>query len=220
MNEENKSKVFAKGLCFDKIFLFFVLGSVFGSFFEEIQWFFKTGKWTSRHDLLYGPFSTLYGFGLILFLLILGPKNKERGIVKTFFYSFLLGGIFEYIASYLAEIIFKIKFWDYSQMILNIQGRTTIPIMIVWGIISVILLKIIYPFVSNILEKIPYVLGKFITIILFLFLLFDMTLSYSVFMRMRLRQQNYPAKTFIGEYYDNKYNDDFMYNKYPLLKGE
>ena len=114
-------KVFAKGLSFYKIFIFFVLGSLFGSYFEEIQWWIVHHCLTSRHDLLIGPFSTLYGFGMILFLLFLGPKNNRRGIMKTFFYAFLLGGIFEYIAGVLAEQICHIKFWDYSNLFLNIN---------------------------------------------------------------------------------------------------
>ncbi len=217
--KQNK-KVFAKGLCFSKVFLFFVLGSVFGSFFEEIQWFIQKGVWTSRHDLLIGPFSTLYGFGLVLFLLILGPKNSRRGTIKTFFYAFLLGGIFEYIAGVLAECIFRIKFWDYSHMFLNIGGKTTIPIMLVWGVMGVIFLKIIYPVVSKWIEKIPYFIGEISCIFLFIFMTFDMLFSYSVFGRMILRHKGIPSQTWLGKFYDQKYNDEFMYNAYPILKGE
>lgn len=217
--KQNK-KVFAEGLCFDKVFLFFVLGSIFGSFFEEIQWFVHKGVWTSRHDLLIGPFSTLYGFGLILFLLILGPRNGRRGFIKTFLYAFLLGGIFEYIAGILSEWVFNIKFWDYSSMFLDINGKTTIPIMIIWGIMGVVLLKIVYPVVSKWIEKIPYTIGKIISILLLLFLSFDMLFSYSVFGRMVARHKGKEPKTMIGTFYDQKYNDAFMYNKYPILKGE
>lgn len=217
--KQNK-KVFAKGLCFDKVFLFFILGSLFGSFFEEIQWFIQHGVWTSRHDLLYGPFSTLYGFGLVLFLIILGPKNHKRGFFKTFLYAFFLGGIFEYLAGVLSETVFDIKFWNYSGMFLDINGKTTIPIMIGWGIMGVVLLKIVYPIVSKWIEKIPYSLGKTFCILLFIFISVDMVLSYSVFGRMILRHKGIEAQTFIGRFYDEKYNDAYMYNKYPILKGE
>lgn len=215
-----EEKVFAHGLSFYKIFIFFVLGSIFGSFFEEIQWFIHKGKWTSRHDLLYGPFSTLYGFGLVLFLLFLGPRNEKRGVMKTFFYAFLLGGFFEYIAGVLSEKIFNIKFWDYSSMLWNINGKTTIPIMIVWGIMGVVLLKIVYPVLSKWIEKIPYRVGKVGCILLFIFLSLDMLLSYSVFGRMVLRHKGVTPKSFLGEFYDKKYHDEYMYNKYPILKGE
>lgn len=215
-----KNVIFAKGFCFDKIFLFFIIGSVFGGFFEEIQWFIIHGTWTCRHDLLYGPFSTLYGFGMVFFLFLLGPKNDQRGFGKTFFYSFLIGGVFEYLAGILAEQVLQTKFWDYSSMFLNINGKTTIPIMIVWGLLGVLLLKIIYPIVSCWIEKIPYKVGKTLNICLFFLIVFDMLLSYSVFGRMILRKNGFPPKTFIGEFYDKKYNDDFMYKKYPILKGE
>ena len=105
-------------------------------------------------------------------------------------------------------------------MFLNINGKTTIPIMIVWGIMGVVLLKIVYPVVSKWIEKIPYKVGKTISIFLLLFLTFDMLFSYSVFGRMVARHKGKPPKTFLGEYYDTKYNDEFMYNKYPILKGE
>lgn len=215
-----EKKIFAKGFNFYKLFIFFVLGSIFGSFFEEIQWFIHKGKWTSRHDLLYGPFSTLYGFGIVLFLIILGPRNERRGVIKTFFYVFLLGGFFEYIAGMLAEKVFNIKFWDYSNMFLDINGKTTIPIMIVWGLMGVILLKIVYPVVSKWIEKIPYRVGSIVCVFMFVFLSLDMLLSYSVFGRMILRHRGVAPKSFIGEFYDKKYNDKYMYNKYPILKGE
>ena len=214
-----KENRFAKGLCFDKIFLFFVFGSLFGSYFEEIQWFIKNDCLTSRHDLLIGPFSTLYGFGMVLFLIILGPKNNRRSIFKTFLYTSLLGGVFEFIAGVLAETICHIKFWDYSNLFLNIGGKTTIPIMFVWGFLGTMELKILYPILSKWIEKIPIVLGKIIKILLFFFLLFDMAFSYSVFFRMIKRHEGKQPLTKLGEYYDQKYDDTFMYNKYPILKG-
>ncbi len=213
-------KVFAEGHCFDKFFLFFVFGSIFGGFFEEIQWFIIHKTWTCRHDLLYGPFSTLYGFGLILFLILLEPRNNERSVLKTFFYSFFIGGFFELIAGILAEHLLNTKFWDYSSMILNIDGKTTIPIMFIWGLLGTVLLKIIYPILSHWIGKIPYQFGKIMNTILFFLIVINMLLSYSVFGRMIMRHKGIAPKTIIGEFYDKKYNDEFMYRKYPILKGE
>lgn len=212
-------KVFAKGFSFYKIFIFFVLGSLFGSYFEEIQWWIVHHSSTSRHDLLIGPFSTLYGFGMILFLLFLGPKNNKRGILKTFLFASLLGGIFEYSAGVLAEQICHIKFWDYSSLFLNINGKTTIPIMLVWGILGTFELKVLYPILSKYIEKIPPIVGKIVCNGLFVFLLFDMLFSYTVFARMIERHNGTPPKTKIGILYDEWFSDTFMYNKYPILKG-
>ena len=47
-----------------------------------------------------------------------------------------------------------------------------------------------------------------------------MALSYTVFARMILRHKGIKPVSFIGEFYDDVYNDSFMYNKFPILKGE
>lgn len=215
-----QKKIFAEGLCFKKIFLFFVLGSLFGSFYEEIIFYFQYKEWTCRHDLLYGPFSTLYGLGMVLFLVILGWKNEKRGIVKTFLYASLIGGIFEYIAGFLLEFFLSIKFWDYTGMFLNIQGRTTVPYMLAWGLMGTLFLKVIYPFISKWIEKIPYKIGQIVYFVLLVFFIFNMFLSYTVFIRMIERNKDKEPKTFVGKLYDRYYDNDFMYEKFPILEGK
>lgn len=218
MNDANKD--FAEGLCFKKYFLLFVLGSLVGSFYEEIIFFVQYKEWTVRHDLLYGPFSTLYGFGLVLFLLFLKRKNKKRGVIKTFIYASLIGGVFEYFASFFLEILLGVKFWDYTGLFLNIQGRTTIPYCLAWGIMGTIVVKIIYPFVSKWIEKIPRKVGNIVYVLLLFFFLINMILSYTVFIRMVFRNRGVEPKTFIGKMYDKYYDNDYMYNKFPILKGK
>ena len=39
MKKESKNKIFAKGFCFKKIFIFFIIGCLFGTYYEEILWF-------------------------------------------------------------------------------------------------------------------------------------------------------------------------------------
>lgn len=218
MNKQKQD--FAEGINLYKIFIFFILGSIFGSFFEEILFFFQNGSWTRRHDLIYGPFSTLYGFGVVLFLCVFVKKNVTRSIPKTFFYISLLGGLVEYIAGLLSETFLHIKFWDYSNMFLNINGRTTIPIMLIWGLMGTILLKVVYPFISKWIEKIPKKIGKPVCILLFILLALDMLVSYTAFFRMLSRSKGINAKNKIEELYDKLYPDEFMYQKFPILQGK
>lgn len=220
MKMNAQKKKFAHGFCFTKIFIFFILGCLFGGLFEETILFFQNGKWTSRHDMIYGPFSTLYGFGFAIYLLVFLKGNEKRGIIKTFILASLLGGVIEYSAGLFSENFLGIKFWDYSNMALNIHGRTTIPIMIIWGIGGTIILKVFYPFVSNFIEKIPYKIGNSIFIFLLVFMITNMTISYSAFLRMVFRNRGEAPKTIIGEIYDKVYNDEFMLKKFPILEGK
>ena len=214
-----KTKKIKSKICFSLLFIFFILGSVFGSLFEEVVLYLQNGKWTSRSDLLIGPFSTLYGFGVIIYLLILG-KNTQRGIFKTFIYSAILGGVVEYITSLIFEIFLDIKFWDYSNRILDIQGRTTIPIMLIWGIGGTLLLKLVYPTITLFVGKIPHKVGYPIYIIALIFFSLNMFFSYTVFLRTVFRNKGYESLTIVGKMYDYYFDDEYMKKKFPILKNK
>ena len=201
------------------LFVLFVLGSLFGSIFESIVIFFQKSEWIRRSDLLVGPFSTLYGFGCVIYIVLLG-KNSNRNIIKTFIYSSLLGGIFEYLSSLLFEVFFNLKFWDYSSYIMNIQGRTTIPIMMIWGILGTLLLKVIYPNLKKLIKKITINKIKPYVYVLLVFFVINMTLSYTIFFRTMLRNKGIDSFTLVGKMYDYYFDDEFMRKKYPILKDK
>ena len=213
-----KKRIFAKGYCFPKIFIFFVIGCVIGTYYEELLYFIKTGTYSSRQGLFYGPFSPIYGFGVAIFILFLGKNNDKRSILKTFLYACLIGGLTEYLVGFISEFFFDIKFWDYSKHFLNINGRTTIPFILGWGILGTVLVKWIYPFLSKWIEKIPYLIGKIIYITLLVFISLDMLITYTAFGRMALRHQGKNPITFIGKFYDKVYDDEFMYKRYPAMR--
>ena len=59
MEKKREKKIFAKGFCFQKIFIFFVIGCLFGTYYEEILWFIKYHEWTNRQGLIYSPLSPM-----------------------------------------------------------------------------------------------------------------------------------------------------------------
>lgn len=213
-----EEKVFAKGFCFAKVFIFFVIGCLLGTYYEELLWFFQHHEWSSRDGLIYGPFSPIYGIGILIFVVLLGKKNDQRSLLKTFLYAALIGGVTEYLTGWIADTIFGVQFWDYSHEFLNIQGRTTIPFMVVWGIGGTILMKVIYPFVSKWVEKIPYRIGMPIYLIFLFLLLLDIIITYSAFGRMALRNQGKKPFTIIGKLYDQYYDNEFMYKRFPVMR--
>lgn len=81
---------------------------------------FQKGYFESRQGLIYGPFTPVYGIGgiayYITFKLI---KTRNKG--KVFFVSMILGGLTEYIASYVQEKAFGTISWDYSYLLFNLM---------------------------------------------------------------------------------------------------
>ena len=215
-------QVFAEGYCGKKLFLIFVIGSIFGALYEQIlnlvKVYFATGDivWSLRRGVIYGPFSPIYGVGAVLIVYFLVRPNYSK--LKTFIYGALLGGAFEYIISLLQEIFTHTTSWDYSNYFLNINGRTTIPFMICWGLFTLIFAKYIYPFISKIIEKIPINIGNIIFYILLIFLVIDMFVSWTALIRSAMRREDIEPITPVGEFYDKVYPDTVLSKSFPNME--
>ena len=75
---------------------------------------------------------------------------------------------FEYIVAVVLESLFGLRWWDYSNEVLNFQGRISLPYSIAWGIVGVIFVDKIHPYVKRKLEKIEsLILYKILIILLY-----------------------------------------------------
>lgn len=217
-----EKEVFARGYSAKKLFFIFVIGSVFGVLYEQllnlVKIYFKTGDivWELRRGVLYGPFNPLYGAGAVLVIYFIAKKNYSN--IKTFIYGALLGGALEYFISLLQEIFTHTTSWDYSNHFLNIGGRTTIPFMIVWGVFVLVLVKGLYPIISNFIESIPVKFGNVLFYFLLIFLIVDMLISWTVLFRSAMRRNNIEPVTPVGRIYDKIYPDNVLVKKFPNME--
>ena len=140
-----KHKTFKK---LSKIFWIFIIGSILGFIIETLVTIIQNENF--RQVLVLSSFIPVYGLGLVIFYIIL-PNAQTN--VQTFIASFVLGGIIEYLFSYFQERYFGIVSWDYSNLIFNLNGRTSLIHCIFWGIVGILFMKVIYPYISN-LDKI------------------------------------------------------------------
>ena len=148
-----QKEVFAKGVCFKKALWIFLVGSIFGVIMETIISYFQYGAFESRRGLIYGPLNPVYGFGAVIFMIFL---VKYKNPLKVFFGGMLLGGGFEYFCSLIQEVIFGTTSWDYSAYAFNIDGRTSLSIMICWGLIALLFVFVIYPPISKLIAKLLF----------------------------------------------------------------
>ena len=102
---------------------------------------------------LHGPLCPIYGYGAMIMYLSL--KNMQNNIVILFFFGLIVLSIFEYAVSWLLEMIFKTKYWDYSKKFCNIHGRVCLQNSLYWGALGIVFMKIIHPIVENLVELIP-----------------------------------------------------------------
>ena len=132
--------------------------SVLGWIWESIYCTIKERKW-QNHGFLYGPLCPIYGFGSIIALLVYDLISL--GIVHqlswwmTLIVGFFLSMILEYPTSYILEKLFHARWWDYSDLPLNINGRTCVITSLGFGIGAIIIMNYLIPSYEQALVIIP-----------------------------------------------------------------
>ena len=201
---KQKDEAFARGICFKKIFWLFMIGCVFGCVFEMVNHFIHYGDWVSRRGLIYGPLNPVYGLGLVFFVIFL---SKIKNPALIFLGGMLLGGGCEYLCSLVQEKVFGTLSWDYSHQLFNIGGRTSLKYMIVWGVLALLVMRIVYPFLSNLIEKMPVKTGNILTAILIVFMVANIIISVTACLRQSERAKGMEPSNKVEVFLDKHYPD-------------
>lgn len=194
------------------IFWIFVIGSIFGFFAEMLYALVYTRTIEIRQGLIYGPFIQIYGIGAVAYYILISNIQEPK---KAFIAGMIMGGALEYLCSFFQEIFFGTISWDYSNMFMNLNGRTSLLYCVYWGMIAIIYLKIIYP---AFLKMQPFIYQKSIrvlTMFFMLFMTFDIVISCLAGSRQQERRQNIPADSKMDVFLDQAYPDvllDRIYN--------
>ena len=136
-----------------QVLWYFIIFSIIGLILETVFCYVTTGVLESRKGLIWGPFCPVYGVGATILIILL--DTYKDSILKLFLSGAIIGNIIEYGLSYVLEAIYGIRFWDYGYLDLNINGRICTKYSIFWGILAVVLIKIIKPNIDKIINKIP-----------------------------------------------------------------
>ncbi len=189
------------------IFWIFIIGSVFGFFAEMIYSSIFTRTLTIRRGLIYGPFVQIYGMGAVAYYLLISKVKEPK---EAFFAGMIMGGILEYVGSFFQEILFGTISWDYSWAFFNLNGRTCLLYCFYWGIIAVVYLKIVYPWLIKIEPLLHKTWVKVLTVFLMIFMTFDIAISSVAAVRQEERRKNIPPKNDFDVFLDNTYPDEYM----------
>lgn len=212
-----QDRVFAQGVGFYKLFWMFFLCALLGDWIETVYVWATAGILMSRSSLLYGTFSVVWGFGGVLFTIVLHPL-QEKNDRYVFLGGFFLGGAYEYLCSVFTEIVFGTVFWDYSDMPFNIQGRTNLLFMFFWGALALVWVKLIYPPLSKGIEKLPPVTGTVLTWILVVFMVLNTGLTALAMGRYTARADGTADQSAVGAFLDNQYPDELIEWVWPNMR--
>ena len=122
----------------------------------------------------------------------------------------ILGGITEYLCSFIQEKVFGTISWDYSQWLFNINGRTTIVHCTYWGFAGLLYIKYIEPLIPKIENWVSNNRIKVMSTGLAVFMVFNITISSMAAIRQKERINNIPASSSVDNFLDNVYPDEYL----------
>ena len=218
--EVNKNAVKKKrtinGISIWRILAYFIIYSVLGYIIETIYGMITKGVWESRQSFLYGPFCGIYGLGAVIMIICLHKFPKKFNTL--FIGGFIVGSIVEYVVSFVGEMLLGVKWWDYSNMPLNLNGRICVYFSVFWGFLGIYLIASLNPKIDKIIDwtkskfKTYKALKTFVMTVFILLMIDCVSTGFAIeFFLVRMIVQNdidVDNKELVIEQYDKIYGNE------------
>ena len=192
--------------------LFFIYS--FLGWIMEVSLTLITDKKFVNRGFLLGPCCPIYGCGCILLNLLL--HNYTNNVLVLFILTMFTCSLLEYITSFLMEKIFKLRWWDYSQMRFNINARICLETMAPFSILGVLAIKYATPFFITNINKLSEKAILIISIILTTLFIIDVIISLIIVFKLKFVTKNtkkdstYDIKKAIKKFIKN---DKYVYER-------
>jgi hypothetical protein len=140
-------------------------------FFSFVGWVFECSLWLIGEGLIvnrgtmYGPWIPIYGVGGIVIIALVNRFYKKP--LACFFMIIAVCAPIEYAGAWILWQTRHLKYWDYSDYFLNLQGRICLEGMLNFAILGTLGIYIIAPVLDSLLNRIPIKTRKAICAALF-----------------------------------------------------
>ncbi len=156
-------------MIFAQYFVEFIFYSFLGWVWESIYCSANEKKWADR-GFLFGPICPIYGSCVvgvsILFSLIKPLSDPSFPIWGIFIICYIGSAIAEYGTSWVLEKRFHARWWDYSKLPLNINGRICVPVSIAFGLAGVAVVKFLIPAVEGVHAAVSPIIYEVLAIVI------------------------------------------------------
>lgn len=159
-----------------KLFWYFLVYSFLGFLLEVV---FARGTRSAKQDrkcMYLLPLCPVYGLGALLIVSL--PAAIRRSSLLLFLGGALAATAAEYFVDWFYEKALRVRFWNYSAMPGNLNGRVCLPFSLAWGALALALTRWVHPVVERWVSTLP----SGLTLALFLLFVAD-----SIFTALLLR---------------------------------
>ena len=162
------------------ILYFFIYG--FWGWCTEVAYATVKQKKFVNRGFLNGPICPVYGVGIGMVVMLLEPMSGT--IVSLYVVSTALVTTIEGVTGYLMDRLFHHKWWDYSNQPLNIGGDVCLLFSLAWGVACVLIVRVIHPFVCQMVDMIPVTVGIGLAAVLGIALLADLYVTTAEILKL------------------------------------
>lgn len=148
---------------------FFFLCAVGGFFWEVLFMYVKSGHFANR-GFLYGPWLPIYGVGAVLFYLLLKEKTHP---LKVFLFSMLIGTGLELLIGWFLDIVWNLRYWDYSSYRFHYKGYICLWSALGFGIAGVLWICILSKLAARLWSHLSLKTQRSLNALLILLFLLD-----------------------------------------------
>lgn len=178
-------------------FILFILYSFIGYCTEVICVSLVEKRINFSRGFLIGPIIPIYGIGMLLEIILLTKYQNDYLIL--FIMGVFICTVIEYLASYLMEKIFGLRWWDYSTKKFNLNGRVCLDNCLLFGIGSCLFVGFINPQVINYLSTIPSNNVLIIFLVVLCIFILDLAISTYVTINLKINANKYLNKDATSE---------------------
>ena len=150
--------------------------SLLGFILESVV--YKISKSNEHSSIFYGPYTLVYGFGVLACILVFNFLNNflPNNFLKILIYYLLftiITTIIEYIGGHLIHYFLKIDKWNYSNHKYHFGKYICLDNSLYWGILSLLVVYYLHPYFNKfILNTIPNKISILVLIIFLIDLIF------------------------------------------------
>ena len=164
------------------LFLLYLMYAFLGWIVEVVNSYINHKRFVNRGFMI-GPYCPIYGTGVLLIIFLL--KDYTGNFLVLFVLAMVICMTLEYFTSLLMEELFNARWWDYSNRKFNINGRICLETAIPFGLGGMLIMYVVNPFLTGILDKGSEKLIVILGIILMVIFFTDLVVSFFVILKFR-----------------------------------
>ena len=152
------------GFSLYQVFAYFLIYSCLGWCLEVIYAAVTTGNLINR-GFLNGPVCPIYGFGMVIVLFALTPLS--RSLLLLYLGGVILPSALELVGGWALYKLYHTRWWDYSDYPFNIGGYICLEFSLLWGVGTLIVMKLVHPIIADAVAFIPPLVGLILMFLLY-----------------------------------------------------